>query len=67
MNSVEFCIWFKGFIDASNHHNLTPAAWQIVKDNLNSVFEREQNWKRYAYSQNYETTTLTPKKEVLND
>jgi hypothetical protein len=37
MSSEEFCMWLAGFIEASNHYNLTPAGWQAVKDRLKEV------------------------------
>ena len=37
MTSKEFIFWLKGFVAASNNYNLTPAAWQELKDNLSKV------------------------------
>ena len=37
MTSKEFIFWLKGFVTASNNYNLTPAAWQELKDNLSKV------------------------------
>jgi hypothetical protein len=37
MTSREFVIWLKGFISASNHYNLTPKAWDELKQQLNTV------------------------------
>lgn len=39
MTSNEFVIWLKGFVAASNNWNLTPAAWQELKDKLDKVKE----------------------------
>ena len=37
MTSEQFVIWLKGFVEASHHWNLTPAAWDKVKDELKKV------------------------------
>jgi hypothetical protein len=34
MTPYEFVIWMKGFVAASNHWNLTPKAWDEVKETL---------------------------------
>ena len=44
MSSEEFCMWLAGFIEASNHYNLTPAGWQAVKDRLKEVkYDQNEN------------------------
>jgi len=62
----EFCIWFSGFIEASHHYNLTPEAWDNLKEVLRRVKYEEENSYKYEYTKN-QTTTLGPKKEILND
>ena len=37
MTPEQFVIWLKGFVEASNNYNLTPAAWQALKDELEKV------------------------------
>lgn len=37
MNPEQFIFWLKGFVAASHHHNLTPKAWDELKDNLDKV------------------------------
>jgi len=37
MTPEEFVIWLKGFAEASHHWNLTPSAWEKVKEELNKV------------------------------
>lgn len=37
MTPEEFVIWLKGFVEASHHWNLTPAAWDKVRDELKKV------------------------------
>ena len=34
MTPIEFVMWMKGFVAASNHWNLTPKAWDEVKETL---------------------------------
>lgn len=41
MNSKEYVIWLKGFVAASNNYNLTPAAWQELKDRLGEVVDND--------------------------
>lgn len=63
----EFCIWLSGFINASHHHNLTPEAWDRLKDALMHVnYDKTEDTFKYEYTKN-QTTTLGPKKEILND
>lgn len=62
----EFCIWLSGFVNASHHWNLTPEAWENVKDVLRKINYEEENSYKYEYTRN-QTTTLDPKKEILND
>lgn len=37
MKPEEFVFWLKGFVTASNHYNLTPAAWDELKAQLQKV------------------------------
>jgi len=37
MTPKEFVIWLKGFIAASNHYNLTPSAFEELKEILKQV------------------------------
>jgi len=37
MTPNEFVIWLKGFIAGSNNYQLTPAAWQELKEQLKNV------------------------------
>lgn len=39
MTSSEFVIWLKGFVEASNNYNLTPAAWESLKEKLKEVVD----------------------------
>lgn len=62
----EFCIWLSGFVSASHHHNLTPEAWDRLKDALMHVnYDKVEDTFKYEYTKN-QTTTLAPKKEQLN-
>lgn len=63
----QFCTWLKGFVAASNHYNLTPDAWQQLKDALGRVrVEGGDKAHNYMHTRN-ETTTLNRTKELLND
>ena len=37
MTPEQFVIWLKGFVSASHNYNLTPSAWQALKDELEKV------------------------------
>lgn len=37
MTSKEFVIWLKGFVEGSHHYNLTPSAWETLKETLKKV------------------------------
>ena len=41
MKPEEFIIWLRGFVAASNHYNLTPAAWDKLKEELGKVKTKE--------------------------
>lgn len=67
MTPHEFCIWLSGFINASHHYNLTPEAWDTLKQTLSQVrYNNTESAHKYEYTKN-QTTTLGPKKEILND
>lgn len=42
MTPEQFVIWLKGFVTASNNYNLTPKAWDEVKETLDKVEVKEQ-------------------------
>ena len=37
MTSKDFVIWLQGFVEASHSYNLTPAAWETLKEKLKTV------------------------------
>ena len=37
LSPEEFIVWFRGFVQGSHHHNLTPSGWDTVKDTLGKV------------------------------
>jgi truncated hemoglobin YjbI len=37
MTPSEFVTWLRGFVAASHHYNLTPAAWEELKAQLAMV------------------------------
>lgn len=46
MTSAEFVIWFKGFVAGSNSYNLTPAGWEVVKEQLEKVLDEEKAFQK---------------------
>jgi hypothetical protein len=71
MSSEEFCVWLAGFIEASNHYNLTPAGWQAVRDKLKEVKHSQMgsvSMAEYSHWKSTNTQTINePKKQILND
>jgi hypothetical protein len=61
MNSKEYVIWLKGFVAASNNFNLTPSAWQELKDKLLEVDDDTSitSYKNYVNPHGYWKTTST--------
>jgi len=43
MTSRDFVIWLRGFVEASNHWNITPSAWDRIKEVLNEVQDYNDN------------------------
>jgi hypothetical protein len=37
MTPQEFVIWLRGFVEGSNNYNLTPKAWDKLKEVLEQV------------------------------
>jgi hypothetical protein len=37
MNSYDFIVWLKGFVQAANSYNITPKQWDDIKEQLNKV------------------------------
>ena len=60
MTPTEFCLWLKGFVQASHHYNLTPEGWEALKQNLNKVVIQEQGVK-------YTVTHTGQQKQILHD
>ena len=60
MSPTEFCIWLRGFVQASHHYNLTPEGWETLKQNLNKVVMGEQGIK-------YTVTHTGNQKQILHD
>jgi hypothetical protein len=39
MTPHEFVLWFKGFAQAASDYTLTPAQWDIVKEQLDKLIK----------------------------
>lgn len=61
MTPTEFCIWLRGFIQASHHYNLTPEGWEALKDNFSKVVMNEQLGVKYT------VTHTGNQKQILHD
>ena len=42
MTPHEFVLWFKGFAQAASDYTLTPAQWDLVKDQLDKVYSEDK-------------------------
>jgi hypothetical protein len=42
MTPHEFVLWFKGFAQAASDYTLTPAQWDIVKEQLDKVYSEDK-------------------------
>jgi len=67
MTSIEFVIWMKGIVVASNNYNIDPSTWDIIKDKLDII---EDNNPQFTTFKTYvplnplyfTTTTCSDKK-----
>lgn len=41
MSEHDFIEWLRGFVTASGHYNLTPQAWEELKQKLSQVYTNE--------------------------
>jgi wyosine [tRNA(Phe)-imidazoG37] synthetase (radical SAM superfamily) len=51
MTSKEFVIWMKGIVAASNNYNISPAAWDEIKEQLEKVKDNESSVQIFPYTQ----------------
>jgi len=56
MTSNDFVIWLKGFAQAASDYTLTPAQWDIVKDQLDKVNNTKSNSWTVSYGKTTDTT-----------
>ena len=61
MTPHEFVLWFKGFAQAASDYTLTPAQWDIVKDQLDKVDNTSTKWTRHTLDASNWNTTSTGK------
>jgi hypothetical protein len=73
MNSQEFILWLKGFVDAVNGIP-TQNQWETlkeklaeVKDPIPSEFSITPAKEGFGYYYVSSTNSINPKKEILND
>ena len=61
MTPHEFVLWFKGFAQAASDYTLTPAQWDLVKEQLDKVYSEDKTkGTRYTLdNSNWNTTTTT--------
>jgi len=60
MQPLDFINWLNGFVQASNPYNITPAQWDILKEQLNKVNNTSTKWTRHTLdNSNWSTTTTT--------
>jgi hypothetical protein len=71
MTSKEFIMWMKGFTEAVHELGPSPANWQLIKDALAKVEDKNEckctcSGKTYSYPYNFYTGT-TSTGTVVND
>ena len=68
MNSKDFVIWFRGFIEGCHEYAPTPKQWDILKDKLSLVKDREDTeedeWKDWMYNASTVNTTYPSNYEI---
>lgn len=57
MNEKEFIDWLKGFTEGVHHYNVTPAQWDLLKEQLAKVKPAETT--TVTYDQTYWVTNTT--------
>ena len=69
MTPHEFVLWFKGFAQAASDYTLTPAQWDLVKDQLEKVYseDKKPNTGGYTISLKDGTYGTTTTSEKRND
>lgn len=58
MNEKEFIDWLKGFAEGVHHYNITPAQWDLLKEQLAKV-KSEEKTTTVTYDQTYWVTNTT--------
>ena len=58
MNEKEFIDWLKGFAEGVHHYNITPAQWDLLKEQLAKV-KSEEKTTTVTYDQTYSVTNTT--------
>lgn len=58
MNEKEFIDWLKGFTEGVHHYNITPAQWDLLKEQLAKV-KSEEKTTTVTYDQTYWVTNTT--------
>ena len=61
MTPHEFILWFKGFAQAIDDYDITPARWDIVKNQLDKV-GNENPFKKTEYILGGTTTTTAERR-----
>jgi hypothetical protein len=65
MTPHEFVLWFKGFAQAIDDYDITPARWVSIKDKLDEVYPTSVGG--YTISFKDGTYGVTTKAEKRND
>ena len=58
MNEKEFIDWLRGFTEGVHHYNVTPAQWDLLKEQLAKVKPAETT-TTVTYDQTYWVTNTT--------
>lgn len=45
MDEKAFCYWLKGFVELGNSEEISPIQWEVIKDHLNLVFNKQTPYR----------------------
>jgi hypothetical protein len=66
MTPHEFVLWFKGFAQAASDYTLTPAQWDLVKEQLDKVYPTSVGGYTISLKDGtYGTTTTAEKRNDI--
>ena len=59
MQPLDFINWLKGFVQAANPYNITPAQWDILREELDKVNNASTKWTKHTLDNSNWSTNNT--------